>query len=469
MPKKRAASEAERTLPSNLEAERSVLGAILIHNDAFDPATAVLRGEDFYRDAHRRIFNAMARLMERKSVIDFVTLKEELGRSGDMEHVGGPAYLSGLTDGVPRATNVKSYAGIVRDKAVLRNVIYAANKVLTDAYDAEESVDEILSRADRSFLDLSTTGRNEDGRMVAMADSMGEMFARIEHRHEHRGELQGVTSGFKEVDELTLGYQPGDLVIMAARPSIGKTSSTIHTIIAAAEMQKVRSVVFSLEMRRSQLQDRILAVLSGVDARRIRSGHFGAADFDAIGAAMERMRALPITIDDKAGRNALYIRQACRRLKAEQGLGLVVIDYVQLMPGCLEGRNPTRNEQVTDIATRLKELADDLSCPIILLSQLSRANDKRPDPRPKLSDLRESGSLEQVADIVAFLHRRHHREGGTTKFILEKARNGPTGEVNVTVDLDTQRWSDGGEDPPEPEPKPRRKKGQQAALPGGDE
>lgn len=450
-----AVQSVDRTLPHNLDAERSVLGAIITHNEAFEVATEILSDRDFYRDAHARIYRALERLIERKVDVDFVTLKEELGRVGELDDVGGPGYISSLSDGMPRSSNVKFYANIVREKGRLRGLIYAANKTLSDAYEAEDTVDAILERADRSLLDLGT---ESGGRMRSLAEMVPDLFKRIEYRVEHKGELTGVDIGFASINQETLGLQAGDLNIIAARPSIGKTAFEINSALyGAMGPHRVKTAMFSLEMTEVQLMDRIVATIAGVDAMRVRSGMLGALDLQAVGLAMAKMGELPIHVDDRVGLKPSEIRATCRRLKAEEGLDHVIVDYGQLVKP--EGLRPgaNRNEQLEMIATRLKDLAGELLIPVTMLSQLSRANEKRPDPKPKLSDLRESGALEQIAALVAFLHRKNHREGGTTQFIIEKQRNGPTGTVNLTFNRDTQTFTDGGEDPPEPERKPRKK------------
>lgn len=445
---------AERTLPHNLDAERSVLGAILVHNDAYDTAAQQLQGAHFYRDAHRRIWEAMRILIdERKIVADFVTLREELTKRQELDEVGGPAYLSSLADGVPRATNVRYYASIVRDKAMLRDLIFAANRILTAAYEGEQEPPDLLRSADRALLAIATHGLR-DG-MLPLNARLRAVTERLEYRVAHKGELTGVDTGFDSINGETLGWQPGDLIIIGARPSIGKTAFMLNSILAAVRGHR-RAAVFSLEMTRAQLEDRILAILAGIDAQRIRSGHIAGLEYPRIAEAFEVMHGLPLAIDDTSRVTMAEIRAICRRLKAEEGLDLVVVDYIQLVPGTLDRRGSTRNDEVTDIATRGKDLAKELGVPILILSQLTRANEKRPDPRPKLSDLRESGSLEQIADVVAFLHRRHHRESGTTNFIIEKQRNGPTGSCNLTFDRDTQTFTDGGVEPPEPEKSPRK-------------
>ncbi len=451
---------AERTLPHNLEAERSVLGAVLTHNATFDIAREILHRGDFYRDAHARVWDAIARLVdERKSEVDFVTLKEELARAGNLDEVGGPAYIASLADGVPRSTNVRHYAGIVKDKSRLRQIIYTANRALADAYEGADPAEEILHRADAAFLDLE---EGTGARLRSLAEGAGELFRRIEYRVEHKGELTGIDTGFESINGETLGWQRDDLNVVAARPSIGKTAFILNSVINGARAPKpVRTAVFSLEMKEIDLHDRIIATLAGVDAMRIRSGQLGAMDLERVGRAIGVFAELPIFIDERVGLTVEQIRSAARRMQAEHGLDHVVVDYGQLIRGSSERRNASRNEEMTDIVTKLKNLAGELHVPVMMISQLTRANEKRPDPRPRLSDLRESGAIEQVAALVAFLHRKNHREGGTTEFVIAKQRNGPTGTVNLTFDRDLQTFTDGGEpladDPPKVS-KPRKRK-----------
>lgn len=449
-----------RSLPHNLEAERSLLGAILVNNQAFELAVQVITADDFYRDAHRRIFTAMTRVIEdRRSDADFVTLKEELLRVGDLDEVGGPAYVSSLADGVPRTTNVRYYAGIVKEKAMLRALIFAANKILTDAYAAEDSPAELVQRADKLLLDVQRA--TISNRMEDVRGAVPRLMAELEYRTAHRGELLGLPTGFSSLDALTLGWLPGDLDIIAARPSIGKTTLALNTAIAVAKTG-ARVAFFSLEMRRKQLEYRLLSTLSGVPLTRLMTGYLGSKDYAAIAHAMEVLATLPIMIEDRSGQTVTQIRGACRRLRSEGGLSLGVIDYVQLVRGELDGR-ASRNEQVTDISRRVKELADECGVPMLLLSQLSRAGDKRADAKPRLSDLRESGALEQDADAVLFLHRANHRVGGQTELIIEKKRNGPTGTVMLSLDRETTTFIDQGLEPEPVEAPPAPK---QEGLPG---
>lgn len=433
---------AERTLPHNLEAERSVLGAVLVHNEAFEVAVNILHDDDFYRDAHRRIWLAIKQLVGAGTVADFVTVKEQLSKTQNgLDECGGPAYIAGLADGVPRSTNIKYYAEIVHEKAMLRGIITTANSMMTAAYMAEDLPLDIITAADKRLLDIQNA--HVSGRMKTLHDGVRGLFAQLEYRSEHRGELTGLDTGFKSINELTLGWQPGDLVIIAARPSMGKTTFVMNTAVAAARSGK-HVAMFSLEMRKRELEGRLLSSLSGVDFTRIRSGYLSSMDWAPIAHALEDMSQLPISIDDRAGQGVWEIRSACRRLRAEKKLDLVIVDYVQLMSNPITDRKGVnRSEQIGEISRRLKVLADEVSCPILLLSQLSRAASQRVDKRPQLSDLRESGSLEQDSDIVAFLHRAHHVDNGTTEFIVEKQRNGPTGILHLTIKRETLTFLDG--------------------------
>lgn len=454
MANRRAVAEAERTLPNNLEAERAVLGAILLHNDAYEQVSPILAAGDFFRDAHRRIYKAIDRILEWKDGrADLVTLKEELGKRGELDDVGGPVYISALFDGVARSANVEHYARIVREKAQLRDLIASANRILSTAYAAEESPAAILSMADREMVDL--LAGHGSSRTVSLRDSSGQLLEDLEFRVQHRGELIGVDTGFPSINEITSGWQAGDMTVIAARPSIGKTTFVVNTAIAGGRAGK-RVAIFSLEMRRKQLEYRMLAGLSGVPLARILSGCLMATDWAPLTQAIGEMSALPFHINDQAAMTIGQIRSECRRLRHEEGdLGLVIIDYVQLMTGMLEDRRASRNDQVTDTSRRIKLLADEMSVSILLLSQMSRANEKRPDPRPKLSDLRESGSLEQDADNVMFLHRKDHRKGGLTYFIAEKQRNGPTGTLKLSLDREIVTFTDA---PDLEEPVPESKK-----------
>jgi replicative DNA helicase len=435
---------AERTLPHNLEAERSVLGAILVHNDAFNTAAQVIDGRDFYRDAHRRIFDRMITLNERSEAIDFITLKEELSRGGELDHVGGPAYIASLVDGVPRATNVEYYAKIVKEKATLRNLIYAANKILTNAYEADQESDLILDEAESSIFAVA------DDRMkagfVAMRDLVNDSFPKIEQLFEHKRLITGVPTGFVDLDEMTRGFQPGDLVIVAARPSMGKTSLVLNIAQHVAVQPGLSVGFFSLEMSKESLFIRLLTSEAQIDSHRLMSGHIGERDYGRISQALETLSGMRLFIDDTANLGVLEMRAKSRRLQAEHGLNLIVVDYIQLMSA--RGRSENRTLELASISRSLKGLAKELNVPIVVLSQLSRAPEARSDHRPQLSDLRESGALEQDADVVVLIYRDdaynrdpNNPDAGTAELILAKQRNGPTGVVRLAFLREQTRFA----------------------------
>lgn len=453
LPKPAARPEEGFELPRNLEAERSTLGAALLHVAAADYITDKLSVEAYFRRAHQDVFTAIRELRLKNVDVDLTTLKNELQRTKKLEDVGGPAYISSLVDGVPRTTNVAHYCNILRDLQAKRGIAMFANTTLDLVAAGEHHADELLVDADRRLMDLQAG--HIDGRLRALKESAGELLNDMEWRHAHKGEITGIETGFKNINDETGGWQPGDLIVIAARPSVGKTTFLANSLVACSSMGK-KAAIFSFEMTRKQLEYRILSELSGVELSRILTGFTSEAAYAQISQAFSVMGNLPIWIDDKKGQTWGDIRVACRRLKSEQGLDIVGIDYVQMIPGSLDRRGANRNEEVTDIVNGLKALADDLEVPILLLSQLTRENTKRNDPRPRLSDLRESGSLEQVADVVCFLHRKDHRAGGSTQFILEKQRMGPTGVVYLDLMREVVTFRVGIE--PKPEPKEEKAK-----------
>jgi len=435
---------AERTLPHNLEAERSVLGAILVYNDAFNLAAQVIEPADFYRDAHRRIFDKMISLNERNHAIDFVTLKEELARAGELDDVGGPAYIASLVDGVPRATNVEYYSRIVKEKATLRNLIYAANKILTNAYEADQESDLILDEAESAIFAVADD-RLKAG-FVPMKDLVKESFPKIEQLFEQKRLITGVPTGFEDLDEMTRGLQGGDLIIIAARPSMGKTSLVLNISQHVATQPNLTVGFFSLEMSKESLFIRLLTSVAQIDSHRLMSGAIGQKDYGRISHALETLSAMRLVIDDSSNIGVLEMRAKCRRLQAEHGLDLIVVDYIQLMSG--RGRFENRTLELGSISRSLKGLAKELSVPIIVLSQLSRGPESRSDHRPQLSDLRESGALEQDADLVGLIYRDdvynkdpNNPDAGTAELIIAKQRNGPTGTVRLAFLREQTRFA----------------------------
>ncbi len=434
----------ERTLPHNLEAERSVLGAILVHDDAFNLAVQVITPQDFYRDAHRRIFEGMIALNERNQAIDFVTLKEELGRAGSLDNVGGPSYVAALADGVPRATNVEYYARIVKEKATLRNLIFAANKILGNAYEADQEPDLILDEAESAIFAVADD-RLKAG-FVQMRDLVRDSFPKIEQMFEQKRLITGVPTGFADLDAMTRGLQGGDLIIVAARPSMGKTSLVLNMSQYVATQPGHTVGFFSLEMSKESLFLRLLTSEAQIDSHRLMSGAIGQKDYGRISHALETLNAMQLFIDDTANIGVLEMRAKARRLQAEHGLSLLAVDYIQLMSG--RGRSENRTLELAAISRSLKGLAKELNVPIVVLSQLSRAPEGRADHRPQLSDLRESGALEQDADLVVLIYRDDvynkdpsSPDAGTAELILAKQRNGPTGVVRLAFLREQTRFA----------------------------
>jgi replicative DNA helicase len=427
---------SERTLPHNLEAERSVLGAILLHNDAFNLAAEVIDSGDFFRDAHRRIFDKMVKLSERGDAIDLVTLKDELGRSGELDEVGGPAYITALVDGVPRSTNVEHYARIVKEKATLRNLIFSANKILSTAYEGEEDAEVILDQAEHAIFAIADD-KVRDG-FVSLRDLAQASFETIEKLHAHKELVTGVPTGFTDLDEITSGLQSSDLVIVAARPSVGKTSLVLNIAQHVGTKTDLTVGVFSLEMSKEQLFLRMLTAEARIDAHRLRGGFLGERDWGKLSQAIGTLSEAKIFVDDTPSIGVLEMRAKCRRLAAEHGLNLVIVDYIQLMQG--RGKFENRTLELASISRSLKGLAKELNVPVVVLSQLSRAPESRSDHRPQLSDLRESGALEQDADVVIFIYREDlyvdktrppAENQGVAELIVGKQRNGPTGVVKL--------------------------------------
>ncbi len=422
----------DKVLPHNPEAERTVLGAVLVDNAAFNSAAEILTRDDFYREAHRRIFEAMAALAEKSQPIDLVTLKDELGRGASLEAVGGPAYLASLASGVPRVTSVEQWSRIIKEKAVLRNLIHASNRIAQSCYEAEEDAAFLLDRAEKAIFDIAEH-RIRQG-FVPIKETLKESFRTIDQLAQSRDLVTGLPTGFVDLDERTSGLQKGDLIIVAARPSMGKTSLCLN--IAQHATQKTGETVglFSLEMSKEQLVLRLLCADGRVDAHRLRTGNLGEKDWTRLAKAYADLSSSKIFIDDSATLTPLEMRAKCRRLKAEHGLGLVIVDYLQLVQG--SGRVENRQQEISSISRSLKGMAKELGVPVMALSQLSRAPEARTEKRPQLSDLRESGAIEQDADIVMFIFREEvyketEENRGVAEIIIGKQRNGPIGTVRL--------------------------------------
>lgn len=420
--------------PQNIEAEQSVLGSVLLDKDAIIKIADLVRPEDFYRDDHRQIFEVMLKLLDKRMPIDVVTVSEELEKAGQFDSVGGATYLTELVNSVPSASHVAHYGEIVQQKATLRRLITAAGKMTEISYKEEGEVNSILDEAERSLFSISQKYLKQN--FIPIKEILAESFERIDELHKNKGVLRGTPTGFRELDNLLSGLQDSDLIVIAARPSMGKTAM-VTNIAAHASIKEKRSVgFFALEMSRDQLADRLVSLESGVDSWKLRTGNISDEDFPKIGYAYGTLAEASLYIDDSPGLTVMEIRSKCRRLQLEHGLDLVVVDYLQLIEGGRRGSDFNRVQEISEISRSLKNLARELNIPVIALSQLSRAVEARPDKRPLLSDLRESGSIEQDADVVIFLYRDeyYHKDSerkGITELLIRKHRNGPIGDIEL--------------------------------------
>ncbi len=426
----------DRLPPQSIEAEQSVLGAVLIDRDAIIEIADFLKPEDFYRQAHARVYAAMLDLSERREPIDIVTVSEWLERSGDLESIGGRTYLGTLSNQTPTAVHAAQYARIVERKAVLRNLISAAGKIAGIGYEDPAEVSEAIDRAEAELFAVSE--RRVSAGFSVLRSLLHDAYDRLDYLHAHRGEISGIRTGFGDLDALTTGLQPSDLVILAARPSVGKTSFALNIAEHAAVRDKKSVGIFSLEMSKEQLVLRLLSSVSSIDSQRLRSGFLEEMDFARIAPAMNALSEAPVYIDDTPNISTMELRTKARRLQAENGLDLVVVDYLQLMQSSITTKDANRVQEVGEISRGLKALARELKVPVLALSQLSRQPEMRESKEPRLSDLRESGSIEQDADLVMFLYREKERgsddqqaDGEVVKLKLAKHRNGPTGEIDL--------------------------------------
>ena len=424
----------ERIPPQNIEAEQAVLGAMLIKKEAISTAAELLTGDDFYRLAHRLVFEAIMALSQANEAVDMITVTERLKKDGELEKAGGIAFITALANAVPTAANVAFHACIVRQKAQLRQLINAATEIAGTAYEDAEAVDEIMDDAEKRILDV--TARNNHADFVPMKDILIATFEQIEKHAANKGALTGLPSGFVDLDRLTSGFQPSDLILVAARPSMGKTAFTLNIATNAAIRSKKTVAFFSLEMSKEQLALRMFSSEGQVDSQRLRVGDLKDEEWQKVISAADRLTKAPLWIDDTPGITVMELRSKARRLKAEHGLDLIVIDYLQLMQGRGMRSGDNRQQEISEISRSLKALARELKVPVIALSQLSRSVESRQIKRPMLSDLRESGSLEQDADIVMFLYREDYYEKETdrqniTEVIVAKHRNGPVDTVSL--------------------------------------
>ena len=434
-----------RTPPWNPEAEQAVIGAMLIDQDAALRALELLDHSMFYREGHRRVFRAMAALLERRVVIDYVTLRDELARRGELDEAGGVEYLAELVDVAPTAANLDFHAGIVREKAILRRLIDTATGIITEAYAGRSSANELLDTAESRVFHISQERR--DAGFIRIKEMLWPTMERIETLHRSGKKITGVPSGFVELDELTSGFQKSELIIVAARPSMGKTAFCLN-IATHAALENMGVAIFSLEMSKDALVQRMLCAEARVDSQLVRRGMLRDHDFTKLARAAGILQGCPIWIDDTPAQTLLEIRSKARRLKAESELGMIVVDYLQLMRSPEYSEN--RVQEISDISRSLKALARELEVPVVALSQLSRASEQRGGERkPILSDLRDSGAIEQDADVVIFIHRpemyqKEDSEGrsleGVAEILIAKHRNGPTGNLDLHFEKSITRF-----------------------------
>ncbi|PWT96742.1 MAG: replicative DNA helicase [Candidatus Melainabacteria bacterium] len=434
-------SSLDRLPPQSLDSEQAVIGGLLVSGDAITRVIDLLEPEHFYRKAHTVIYAAMLDLFDKNEPIDIVTVSQYLKDEGKLENIGGRQYITDLSLSVATTANLEYYARIVQEKALLRSLIKAGTEIVSTSYE-EPDADAAIDRAEHLIFNLAQ--RRSMQQLIHIKNIVEASFQRIEQRYENRDSLSGVPSGFYDLDALTSGFQQSDLIIVAARPSMGKTALCLTVAQHVAIDQKIPVAIFSLEMSKEQLVQRMLCSEASIDANRLRTGHLHTNDWTHLAMAMGRLGEAPIFIDDSALLNVLEIRAKARRLKAEmKGLGLIIVDYIQL----LQGRKQTDNrvQEVSEISRSLKTLAREIDVPVIALSQLSRAVEARQNKRPMLSDLRESGSIEQDADIVMFIYRDDYynpesERRGEAEIIIAKQRNGPTGTVDLLYQSSITRF-----------------------------
>ena len=432
----------EKIPPQNLVAEQSVIGSMLIDKNAIPRVIEILRPDSFYRDAHRFIYEAVLKLFDQGEPVDLVTVTETLRNDGKLEAVGGSVYITDLINSVPTAANVEYYARIVEEKATLRRLIEAGTKIVSEAFEEPEDVDLVLDQAEKLIFNIALK-RIREG-FYKINDVLKKVLDKIDRLYGKKETITGIPSGFPDLDNLTAGFQNADLIIIAARPAVGKTALALNIAANTAIKHQIPVALFSLEMSREQLAQRMLCSEAEIDAQRLKTASLPDAGWKKLTRALGKLSEAPIFVDDTAAITAMEIRAKARRLKAEQGLGLVIIDYLQLMSGRFRVEN--RVQEISEIARSLKTLGRELEIPVIAISQLSRAIEQRTDRMPRLSDLRESGEIEQTADVVIFIHREDYynpksTKGNIAEIIVAKQRNGPIGTVELVFRKEIAKFS----------------------------
>ena len=427
-------SNISRVLPNDVEAEQAVLGAMIIDKEAIANVLEIVRPDDFYREDNREVFSAIADLFESSKPIDIVSIKEQLRLRGSLEAVGGISFIADLSTKVPTAANIEYYAKIVEEKSILRKLIHSSNDISNMGYAANEEVQDIVDAAEKKIFDI-VQKRNVKG-FTPIKNVLVDNMEKLEELYNQKGFITGLSYGFTDLDMKTAGLHNSDLILIAARPAMGKTAFALNIAQYVAVHEKVPVAIFSLEMSKEQLVNRLLSCEGMIDAQKMRTGKLEEDDWGKLAQAMSVLSDAPIYIDDTPGQTVMDIRAKCRRLKLEKGLGLIVIDYLQLMQGSSKRGGENRQQEVSDMSRALKIMAKELDVPVITLSQLSRAPDSRPDHRPVLSDLRESGAIEQDADMVMFIYRDDYynpetEEKNISEIIVAKHRGGSTGTVKL--------------------------------------
>lgn len=435
-PRELSATDAIRVPPHSVEAEQAVIGGLMLDNSSWDSIADRVSAEDFYRRDHQLIFGAIAELAGRSEPSDAVTLSEFLERRGELADIGGLIYLATLARDTPSAANIRSYADIVRERAQLRKLVAVGGEIAASVFEAEgRSAKELVDEAERRVFEIAEGGQKAGTGFVALKEILGTTIDTLDMLHQRQGELTGVSSGFADLDKMTAGLQPGDLVIVAGRPSMGKTTLAINMAENAAIGKNVPVAIFSMEMSREQLAFRMISSLGRVNQSNLRTGSFGGEEWSRINGAINMMKNAPIYIDDTGALTPTEVRARARRLKREHGLGMIVIDYLQLMQ--VPGTKENRATEISEISRGLKALAKEMKVPVIALSQLNRSVEQRQDKKPVMSDLRESGAIEQDADVIMLIYRDEVYDPNSTRkgiadIIIAKQRNGPTGEVHLT-------------------------------------
>ena len=432
-----------RIPPHSVESEQSILGSILLDKDAIITVTETIKPDDFYKEAHKIIYECMITLSNKGEPIDLITLTEELRKQGHLNDIGGISYITSLSTIVPTTSNVKYYADIVKEKSVLRKLIKASNEIINLGYSGATKIEDVLEQAEKSIFDISQEKTSDDFKSINLV--LMDAYDMIEKLYTNKSDVTGITTGFKDLNKKINGLQRTDLILIAARPAMGKTAFSLNLVQNAALKGDASVAVFSLEMSKEQLVQRMLSSQSSVELKKIKTGTHNDNDWPRIIDAMAVLSDAKIHIDDTPGIKISELRSKCRKLKIEKGLDLVLIDYLQLMEG--EGNNESRQQEISKISRSLKILAKELNCPVVALSQLSRAPEQRADHRPMLSDLRESGAIEQDADIVMFLYRDEYYHADSEsknigEVIIAKNRHGETGSVELVWLGEVQRFGD---------------------------